>query len=345
MRTENRITLKTLAEHFGVTEVTISKALRDHPDISLATTAKIKSKAKELGYIPNYFAKHLSARKTKLIGVVIPKIAHYFFSTIVQSIQECALKEKYEIVLMVSHENAEIQEKNLKLLLSMKVDGIIISVTQDSISSGAIDQLVNSQIPIVFVDRVLDYPQISKVTVNDFVGTRELIEFVIARGYNKIAHIGGPQTSSIGEDRYKGYVTALEKAGIEVNNNWVKFLGFSEAAGEKGFAELMQEEDKPDIIFAVTYPVAIGVINAAKRNSLRVPEDVGVVCFGGSDFNELLANPITCMKQPAAAMGREAINVLITQINAQEEIIQKHIKLSTELYVGKTCSEKTNEYE
>ena len=148
------IKLEDLAKKLKVSKVTISKALRDHPDISAATTARVKELADKLGYMPNAMAKNLSARKSNNIGLVVPKIAHFFFASVIESIYNTAFENNYEIVLTVSQEKFERERKHILSLLSMRVDGLLISVTQETKDVSIFERVIHSGVPLVFIDRV-----------------------------------------------------------------------------------------------------------------------------------------------------------------------------------------------
>ena len=161
------ITLDDIAKRLNVSKVTVSKALRGHPDISKETTQLVKKVAEELGYTPNYMARNLSSRHSNTIGVVIPKIAHFFFSAVIESIYDAAFYNNYEIILTVSQESEDRQTKHIESLLAMRVDGLIISITQQTRDLSIFEKVKRQGIPLTFIDRILDIPNTSSVTVDD----------------------------------------------------------------------------------------------------------------------------------------------------------------------------------
>ena len=215
-KTQN-ITLNDIAMVLNVSKVTISKALRNHPDISIRMKDLIKKTAIEMGYSPNFVARNLSAKKTNTIGLVVPKIAHFFFGSVIEAIYDAAFENNYEIILTVTQENQEKENKYIQSLLSMRVDGIIISITQNTVDCSMFESIREKEVPIVFLDRVVECGDFSCVTVEDYAGSYKATEHAIKMGYTKLAHFAGPKEINISRERYRGFVNALTDNNIRVN--------------------------------------------------------------------------------------------------------------------------------
>ena len=185
---DKSVTLSDIAKRLNVSTVTVSKALRGHPDISPKTTKIIKNLAEEMGYSPNFMARNLSARKSHMIGLVIPKIAHFFFGSIIESIYDIAFKNNYEIILTVSQENAERERRHIQTLLSMRVDGIIISISQETQNYDIFETVRKREIPLVFIDRIPQISNINTVSVDDRGGAYKAVSHAIKLGYRNISH-------------------------------------------------------------------------------------------------------------------------------------------------------------
>ena len=198
--TARAITLKDIADKLNYSTVTISKALRGHPDISPQTAKLISSTAKKMGYTPNLMARNLSARNSNTIGVIVPKIAHFFFSSIIESIYNIAFNSNYEIILMVSQENAEREKKHIQTLMSMKVDGIIISITQETEDYEIFETAMKRGFQMVFMDRIPKLKNINSVKVKDREGAFKAVEHAIQLGYKNIAHFAGYTKINIGKE-------------------------------------------------------------------------------------------------------------------------------------------------
>jgi LacI family transcriptional regulator len=333
------VKLEDLAKKLKVSKVTISKALRDHPDISVGTTAKVKELAEKMGYMPNVMAKNLSARKSNTIGLVIPKIAHIFFASVIESIYNTAFENNYEIVLTVSQEKAERERKHILSLLSMRVDGLLVSVTQETKDITVFERASKNGVPLIFIDRAPNMAGISSVTVDDEGGAYSAIDYAIKKGYTKIAHIGGPKNINIGRKRYEGFVRAMRDNRIPINQNWVIEGGFGEEDGYNGFIKIYEKRNIPEYIFASTYPIALGIYAAAEERGLSIPEDIEVTCFGKNNFNTFSPSVFNFVDQPTQQLGSEAVRLMLEQINNQDSV-PKNIILNTELIIRNSNSKK-----
>lgn len=334
---EKPVTLNDIAARLNITAVTVSKALRNHPDISPGTTKLIKKVAEELGYLPNIMARNLSARKSNTIGVVLPKIAHSFFGAIVESIYDLAASNGYEVILTISQEDPEREKKQIQSLLAMKVDGIIISISEKTKATEIFDLVVRRGVPIVFIDRIPDMQNVNSVTVDDKGGAFKAIEHAINIGYKRIAHFAGYQNINIGRERFEGYKSAMEKHNLEIKQDWILEGGFSDRNGYNSFMKLYQEGNLPDLIFAVTYPVAFGIYTAAAEVGMKIPNDIDVICFGNASAHKFLSPPLSCVDQPTSIISKNAIEILIENISLADDFKTKNIVIETELVLRGTC--------
>jgi LacI family transcriptional regulator, galactose operon repressor len=337
MNKKFQITLDDIAKRLNVSKVTVSKALRGHPDISIETTQKVKEVAKELGYTPNFMARNLSSKSSHTIGLVVPKIAHYFFGSVIEAIYEAALENNYEIMLTVSQENAEREEKHIRSLLSMRVDGLIISISQQTKNYDIFNTIKNYNVPLVFMDRVVDMPEFSSVTVDDRGGTYKAVEHAIKLGYRKIAHFGGYQEINIGKKRYLGFEDAMKKYNVNINPDWVIYGGFGEEDGYKAFMKLYNSNNLPEFIFAVTYPVALGIYAAVEEVGLKIPDNIDIMCFGSSDINNFLSPSLSCVEQPTDELGKLAVKLILEIIRNPSDFVPKHIQIPTGLTIRETA--------
>ena len=326
-----QIKLEDLSKKLGVSKVTISKALRNHPDISRETTLKVKALAEKLGYLPNYMAKNLSSRKSNTIGLVVPKIAHFFFGSVIESIYDTAFDNNYEIFLTVSQESAERERKHILSLLSMRVDGLIISITQETKDMSIFERVLKLNIPIVFMDRVPDIKDVPTVTVDDKGGAFSAVELFIKNGIKKIGHIGGYPYINIGRARFDGFVEAMNKYNIPINEDWISIGGFGEEDGYKGFKKFYETGSIPEAIFAATYPLALGIYEAALEYGIQIPKDLKITCFGNNTYKKSIPSVFNFVIQPAQELGHESVNQMIKLINNPTEYKSMNIELKTKL--------------
>ena len=334
---KTQITLQDIAAKLNVTKVTVSKALRDHPDISESTMKIIKKTADKMGYIPNFAARNLSAKKTSTIGVIVPVIASSFFAQIIDSIYNCAFNSDYDIILAVSQEDTAKERKHLETMLAMRVDGIIISVCEHTQNIDTFSKIKTLGLPIVFFDRTIDDDRFSSVTINNIKGAFTAVEKAIESGYKNIGHIGGWQNINIGRDRYIGFKEALRKHKIPLNNNNVSFGGFGEEYGYNRFMELFNNNNLPEILFTVTFPVALGVFNAAKEVGLKIPNDIDIIAFGHSSINRFIKPKLSYVDLQTNNIGVEAFELIMEHIRSGKKFMPKNIKIDTNLVMNETC--------
>jgi LacI family transcriptional regulator len=345
MKKKFQITLDDIAKKVNVSKVSVSKALRGHPDISAETVERIKQTARELGYIPNFMARNLSSNTSRTIGVVVPKIAHSFFSNVIEAIYDSAMEKGYEIILTVSQENAERELRHIRSLLSMRVDGLIVSVSQQTQDYSIFNEIKKMDIPLTFMDRVIDATGFNCVVADDRGGAFTAVEQAINAGYQKIAHFAGYSHINIGKERLSGYESAMKKYGIPIRPEWIITGGFSEEDGSRGFKQLYDTGELPEAIFAVTFPVALGVYRAVLNCNLKIPDDIDIISFGNSGgLNQLLSPPMSYIEQPTIELGRKALELTIENIRQRNKTAPQTIKLPTKLVLCKTCLNKVANY-
>lgn len=339
MKRRSHITLDDIAKRLKVSRVTVSKALRGHPDISSEMTRKVRKVAGELGYTPNIFARSLSSRRSHMIGLVVPKIAHFFFSSVIEGVYNAAFDNQYETILTVSQENAEREKKHLQTLAAMRVDGIIISITQETDDVERFKWIRKLGIPLVFADRRPEpaLPGFSSVLVDDREGAFQAVEHAIKVGYRRLGFIGGTTKINIGKNRLKGFEDAANEYGVAVNRDWIVQRGHGKEEGYLGLKHMYQNGPLPEFVLAATYPVALGMYEAARDLGLRIPDDLDLICFGDSDVGRLLSPAISAVRQPTHELGTRAVQILLENIANPDVTHEHHVILPTQLVVRETC--------
>ncbi len=333
------VRLKDIAERLDITKVSVSKALRDHPDISEETRKKVKKMAKKMGYRPNLVARSLTSQKTNTIGVIVPKIAHTFFSSVIQGVYLAALETEYEVVLGISMEDDELEKKHVESMLNMRVEGMLVSISEKTKDMSNFEIVRDMDVDLVFYDRGFVSDDYSYVKVEDREGARKGVLHMIDRGYKKIAHLAGKlevnmgkdrNIGRIGQERHLGYRDALKESGIEINENAIVEGGFGEKDGYEGFAQLMKQHGKPEALFCVTYPVGLGALQYMLDHGID-PADIPILSFGSSEFNQYLSHPFTCIDQPSFELGQSAFKRLVLEINSEEKLKPELITLPADM--------------
>ena len=312
---KRRVTLNDIARELNVTKVTVSKALRDHPDISEKTRAKVREVADRIGYKPNQIARSLTSSKTSTLGVVVPKIAHNFFAHIVDGIQQEANASGYEILLTVSEENEVLEKKHIEGLVSMQVDGLLVSVSMETRNTDIYKWIRNTQIPLVFFDRYIPGLGFNSVVIDDRNAARNGVNELFRRGCRSVAHLAGYQHVTIGKERRSGYEEALVDQGIKPDPKMIVEGGFGEDAGYGGFKELLKRGIIPDGLFTVTFPVGLGAYMAMRDLAPELMDDIKMLAFGDSGVRGAVPYPQYFVDQSAHEIGRKATELLIREIN------------------------------
>ena len=267
------MTMKDIAAHFGTSVATVSRALKDSPRISVERRKAIQEFAREHNFCPNMIAESLRNSKVmqpKIIGVIIPEFAHYFFSTVLAGIEEKAREHGYRIMVAQSGESYENEVKICQSFFENKVCGIIVSQAKDTTNYDHFNRLIECGVPLVFYDRICTGVEASRVVVDDYKGAFTAVEHMISTGCKRIAFFGSPMTLEISKNRFNGYKDALLKHGLTIEQTLTRFCD-NRADAEVITPEIMKKGDHPDAFFAVNDDTAIGIMYAVKRLGYKIP--------------------------------------------------------------------------
>ena len=316
----NQVTIKDLARELGISPSTVSRALKDHPDISPQTKKAVNELAEKLNYQPNIVALSLRQSKTNTIGVIIPEIVHFFFSTVISGIEDVAYSAGYNVILTQSIESLQREMLNMKTLFNSRVDGMLISLSRETASFDHIEGMLAKGVPMVFFDRVYDHPSANKIIVDDFSGAKEATLHLIQQGCKRIAHIEGSPNLGITKQRLEGYLEALKEKNIPIDKSLIfPCPDATIEAGKEVTEKILNGGNIPDAIFATNDPVAMGAMQAIRNKGLKIPKDIAVVGFSNWLFTSMMDPPLSSVDQPGFEMGQEATKLLIRQIEAKSK--------------------------
>lgn len=334
----SQVTIKDIARELKISPSTVSRALKDHPDISPATKKAVRELAQELDYQPNSVALSLRKSKTYTIGVIIPQLVHHFFSTVISGIEDVAYEAGYHVMICQSNELYEREVLSTQALLTSRVDGMLVSVSQETDDVKHFQSVLNRGIPTVFFDRMVNGLDTSSVVVDDFGGAYRAVEYLVRSGCRKIAHLGGPDNLVISQSRRKGYVQALEDYGLGGDNGLIITAGLTIEEGKAACRRLLEREEQPDAIFAANDPVAIGALQVLKEKGIKVPEEVSIIGFSNEPITSLIDPPMTTVAQPGFEMGQLAAQLLLDEIlhKDDEDRVTGRKELKTELIIRKS---------
>ena len=329
----NQVTIKDIARELGISPSTVSRALKDHPDISTETKKAVNELAKNLNYQPNAIALSLKHSRSFSIGVIIPETVHYFFSSVISGIEDIAYEAGYNIMICQSNELYSREKSNANMLYSNRVDGLLVSLAKETTDFNHLKFFTDNNIPLVCFDRASDELQCDQVVIDDYAAAFEIVEYLIKRGHRNLVHLAAPQHLSIGFNRKRGFKDALEKHGLPFDEDQVILADKFEIAIEV-VEKLIQTGKLPDGIFAVNDLTALGAMRALKKHHVKIPEEVGIAGFGDGQ-NALLTDPaLTTVDQNGYKMGKRAAEILLERIKSgSDEFIPKKIIIPTELIV------------
>lgn len=322
--TKHPITIKDLAKILGVSISTVSRALKDHPDISIKTKKAVQELAKELQYRPNEIALSLKNRRSKIIGIIVPKLVHHFFSSVIAGVENIAYDAGYQVMIYNSGESFEREVQLTSSIHSFRLDGLIISMSKETTDFSHFDKLDQYGIPVVFFDRVPDM-SVNKVIFDDFQGAFDAVSHLIEQGCRKIAHLSASEHLDIGRLRIAGYKAALNKHGIPFDADLViKCDTFDEAIPVT--EKLIQTHEGLDGIFAVNDLTGIGATKAVRQSGKHVPEDIKVIGFTNEISSAVCAPSLSTVDQRGNVMGEEACKLLMENINKDQPPQTKVVK-------------------
>ena len=310
---KRQITIKDIAEKLNVSPSTVSRSLKDHPDISIKTRNAVKELAKLLGYKPNLIALNLKNSRTNTIGLLVPEIEHHFFSTIINGIEEVAYQNNYNVLIVQSNESYLREVLNTQTLLGNRVDGMLASFSKETRDFSHFQQLIDNEIPLVFYDRAVDNLHADVVVVDDYSGAYNAVKHLINRGCKRIAFYSAPQHLILGKDRYTGYIAALEANNIKFDKNLVYSCDTFESA-IKISQSILKKVDRPDGIFAVNDLTAVGIMKVARNLGINVPEELKIVGFENSKSGSICDPELTTVDQFGYTLGKKAMSILLERI-------------------------------
>jgi LacI family transcriptional regulator len=313
-------TLKEIAETLGISITTVSKALKNYSDVSEKTRKAVVALAEELNYTPNSFAVNLRTKESKTIGLIIPEVVHHFFSSVINGIIAEAEKNGYLVIILQSNESLDLEKKQVALLINKRVDGIIMSLSNESNNDFHIKEILRKEIPFVQFDKISKLIPSSKVIINDQKAAMEAVQHLIDKGCKKIAHIRGLENPQNSIDRFIGYKKALEKNGIPFDSKLVyscKSITFEQGVE---FARQIVEDDLGiDGIFVITDLVAIGVLAHFNEIGIKVPDQIAIIGFSNWFVSQVISPKLSTVDQPNYEMGVAAFGILHEEMICHKE--------------------------
>lgn len=314
----NQATIKDIASQLNTSVSTVSRALRDHPDISIETKKAVLELARKLRYEPNRVAQSLRINKTNTVGVVLPEIVMHFFSSTLSGMQDYAVEHDYVVMVCQSMESFATEQSNIHQLVANRVDGLLISLSSETQDFEHIQQLIDKKIPVVLFDRVCDELNVSKVVVDDRRASFEAVDYLIRTGCERIAYMGGPSHLYINKQRELGYLDALRVHQIDPSPDWIIHCRDLHTDPIGATQQLLNLPVIPDGIFCMNDPIAILAMGVLKQKQIRIPEDISMIGFTNEPIAHFIEPSLTTVSQPSYEMGKVAARLFIDQLENPE---------------------------
>jgi len=332
---KRHISLKDIAQKIGVSISTVSRALNNHPDISPEVTQKIKALAAEMNYTPNPLAMGLLKQATRMIGVIVPDLVTHFYSSIISGIEQVAEEKGYYILIASSNETLQKEIKAVENFLKIRVEGLIVCLSQETKTFEHFDRLINNNIPLVFFDRVCRTDEVSSVVVDNVDAAKKITRHFYKNGFRHIAYITGPDHLYISQERTQGYLSGLKSCGQEFKPELLEKCNMSAKEAMKATGRLLGLPQPPDAIFGINDTVAFAAMKEIKRRGLRIPEDIALVGFT-DEFHSTVVDPaLTSITHPTFEIGQEAAKLFFGSIENPDFKPEQKI-LSTKLVIRKS---------
>lgn len=318
----NNVTIYDVAREANVSMVTVSRVVNGNPNVKPTTRKKVLEAIERLGYRPNAVARGLASKKTTTVGVVIPDVSSTFYSELARGIEDIATMYKYNIILSNSDQNKEKELHLLNTLLGKQVDGIVFM--SGNITEEHVEEFKRSPVPIVLASTFDENNELPSVNINYEQAAYDAVKFLIDKGHKHIAYVSGPMEEPVNKvKKLKGYIRALEEAGIKYDEQFVVEGDYSYESGIEAFDKVLELSPKPTAIFVGTDEMALGVIHAAQDKGYEIPKDFDVIGFDNTRLATMVRPRLTTVVQPSYDIGAVAMRLLTKLMNKEE--VDNHI--------------------
>ncbi len=336
---KRRISLKDIAKELRVSISTVSRGLRDHPDISHEMIVRIKELAGLRNYSPNPMAMGLLKQRTKMIGVIVPDLVTHFFSSVISGIEEVAKEKGYFVIVSPSNESYLKEKENIGNLMKARVEGFIVCLSQETTDYSHFMQIIEAEIPLVFFDRVCLKEMVPTVTADSFEAALGITHHFFENDAHRIAYISGPDHLNISDERRMGYLQGLKDCGLKFCPEYLEKCDLSPLSAANATLRLLTLPTPPDAIFGINDTVVFAAMKEIRKFGLSVPKDILLVGFT-DEFHATVVHPmLTSVTHPTNEMGRVAAN-LFFELVENMDLPPKSIELKTRLVIRESSVKK-----
>lgn len=332
---KGQLTIKDIAKSLNISPSTVSRALNNNPDISPETRRIVQEYAKAHKYKPNNLAQNLRSNQSNIIGVIVPELANHFFSSVLSGMETVAEEQDYNVIVCQSQEDYQKEIRNVQTLIKSRVSGVLISQSKTTLKYDHFQELIDNDIPVIFFDRICTGIDTGKVVVDDYSGTYAATEYMIKTGCKRIAFFGAPAHLEISKNRKNGYLDALRKYHLPIDES-LTYVADTKELGYQTAMEVLQKPNRPDAFMGMNDYTASGILLAAKKLKLKVPEDISIFGFSNSNIAQDTDPMLTTVDQHPKKVGMEAMKLMLDKINHPEQTERKNKIIKTSLVIRET---------
>lgn len=319
---KKRVTLKDIAQKLNISSAAVSKAMNDDSRISEKTKKEVRRVAEELNYQPNHLASALRKGKSNLVGVIVPRTNSNFFSSVIETMEAVLNKAGYSIIITQSNESFSKECQSIDTLLFTQVDGIIASMANETVDLSYYEKIKSKGIPLILFDRGENDLNVDYIGINDYDSSHMIVEHLVNKGCKRIAHIGGFRRTRIFNNRIRGYMDAVAKYGLPVDDALLVESSLTLEDGRQQMEKLLNLEKIPDAVYVAGDYAALGALQVLTEKNINVPDDIKLVGFGNEPFTSLVTPSITSVDQHSKKIGELAAKTFL------ERTEQKQLKQS-----------------
>lgn len=325
-----RITIKDIAKLLDVNPSTVSRALKDHPDISQETRTKVKRIAEDLGYVPNLQAISFRNRKSHLIGLILPDMNMFFFPPVISAIEERVRQEGYNLIVLHSNNQLEREQENIRICQRLGVEGLLVSLTSESSTLDHFSELVEQGVPVILFDRVMKEVDLPTVIIHDEAVAWEAVSHLVSKGRKRICGLFGDPKLTISQLRKVGFYNSLEEFDLPVEEELIiDAYDYNHAYRE--VSKLLQRPNRPDAIFTISDALLAGTMMALQEHQVKIPEEIAIISISHGVMPQFFNPRVSYVQHSGTRVGATAIGLLFKLIN--KESIPKVNYIGTRLIV------------
>ena len=335
------ITIYDIAKKLDISAATVSRGLQDHPRVNKNTKKLIRKTAEEMGYHFNSFASNLRKKKSKVIGVIVPRLNSNFMSDVIAGIEKVVNNANYGLFISQSLETMQREISNAEAMLNNRVEGLLVSLAYNTTDVGHFREFIRRKTPVIFFDRVTELENCPLIHIDNFKAAYEITLHLIDQGCNRIVHITGNLLRNVYKDRFDGYKKALETRGIPFDDSLVIVNDLSAAAGTAAAQQILQMAPLPDGVFSSNDICAIACMLAVKQAGIKIPQQLAFAGFNNDPTSCVVEPKLTTVNYKGYEMGEVAAKMMINYLTDKDSSQPAHsVILRSELLVRESSLRK-----